>query len=116
MTFTEILFGNGMPINMGNYIYEPEKNISDVGIFRVFVETGIINFVIFFYFLLRLFKKLLRINPDFSSDYHNVLLILFILFISLPHTNITFLPPFYPLFIIVISSILYEHKSKFKYA
>jgi hypothetical protein len=116
LTFKEILFGSGMPINTLNYLYVPEKFISDVGIVRVFTETGIINFTVFFYLLLRLLKKLIEINPNCSSNYYNVLMVLLILFILLPHTNTTFLPPFYPLFIIVISSILHEHKLKFSNA
>ena len=116
LTFIEILFGNGMPINMYNFYYVPEKFISDVGIGRVFTETGIINFFIFFYFLIVLFKKIISINPNFSTNYYNSLFMLFSLFILLPHTNILFTAPFYPTFIIVMSSILYEYKLKFSLA
>jgi hypothetical protein len=115
LSFIEILFGNGMPINTGDYLYLPKKHISDVGMIRIFVETGIINFFVFLYFLFRIFKKLIEINTHFSSNYFKTLFILFILFILLPHSNIMFLPPFYPIFFIVISSVLHEHKSKFSY-
>ena len=118
LTFIDILFGVGPRITtVGfNYLNENKTFLIDVGIFRVFVETGIINFLIFFTFLISILKKSITILKNRFSIYSSKYIIIFITFCLLVHANFSILPPFYPLFAISVAGILDSyHKIKYVY-
>jgi hypothetical protein len=106
----EILFGSGPRIVAQGYEFLPEFFAVDVGIFRVFVEAGILIFLIFFIFLGYAFYKAYTLQK--VNGYYNgkPLLILLIIFISMVHANMTILPPFYTLFAAVVAGIWVEHR------
>jgi hypothetical protein len=108
----EFLIGAGTPINMGSYLYQPTRYISDIGILRVFTENGIVTFLVLLFFIIRIFRKILHLYSNFDSRYYDVLFILFLLFMLLPHTKTIILPPFYTIFMIVIFGIMHEYKLK----
>ena len=111
---SEFLFGFGTRIIMGDFIFEASKSILDIGIFRVLTETGIFNFSLLIYIILMLFMKLQKLIFLFPSNFYKSLLILFIIFLSLTHANVILLPPFYPIFLILICNIMNEYNLKFK--
>ncbi len=111
---SEFLFGFGTRIIMGDFIFEASKSILDIGIFRVLTETGIFNFSLLIYIILMLFIKLQKLIFLFPSNFNKSLLILFVIFLSLTHANVILLPPFYPIFLILICNIMNEYNLKFK--
>ena len=76
---------------------------------RVFVETGVINFLIFIIFIFSMLKKsLIIMRYKFSIDSFKYIFI-FITFCLLVHANFSTLPPFYPLFAISVAGILINY-------
>jgi hypothetical protein len=115
LTLNEILYGVGPRINTVGFNYINEnKFIIDVGFVRVFVETGILNFI---FFLLILFYTLhnafIIFKYQFSINSYKFILIL-ITFLLLIHGNFSIMPPFYPLFAISVAGILINY-NKIKY-
>jgi hypothetical protein len=96
----EVMLGIGPKITSAGYEFKPDNFVGDVGIFRVFVESGIITFILFLMLLIQIFYR------GFSTSYYDNVsavrpyLAIFIVFILLIHANMTALPPFYPLFCI----------------
>jgi hypothetical protein len=107
-----ILFGSGPVILSSVYEFYPDKFMLDVGIFRVLSETGILNFILFFYILIHLFKKLLWLLINHYSNYNASLFLIFFTLLSMIHGNMVITQPFYPLFVAVTAGILTEHKLK----
>ena len=112
--FFNILLGVGPIITSKGYEFTPDTfYIIDAGIFRVFVETGILNFILFVYILYIILKKLFFFSNNFNKNYYKIYLIIFFVMITLPHGNITNTPPFNLLFIAVITGIIIKKiKSK----
>lgn len=100
LDFWEVMFGVGPRLTSAGFEFIPDKFIIDVGIFRVFVESGIIAFILFLILLIQIF------NRGFSASYYGNIsavrpyLAIFVVFILSVHANMTALPPFYPLFCI----------------
>jgi len=111
---SEFLLGFGTRITMGEFVFQSSKSILDIGILRVLTETGIFNFSLLIYLMLLLFIKLQKLIFVFPSNFYKSLLILFIIFLSLTHANVILLPPFYPIFLILICNIMNEYNLKFK--
>ncbi|OUV97691.1 MAG: hypothetical protein CBD02_02715 [Candidatus Pelagibacter sp. TMED142] len=105
----EILFGSGPIINSSIFKYFPDRFIVDIGIFRMFNDTGIFNFILFLYIVFYFIKKALLINSKIKSNFNEILLFMLFVLISLVHSNIIVTPPFYLLFIITCSGILSQH-------
>jgi hypothetical protein len=106
------LFGSGPVISSEKFEFFPEKFIIDVGILRVLTEAG---FFIFFLFILVLFyflKKILWLEVNYPSNYNKSLLIMFLTLISAVHCNMAITSPFYPLFVMVVSSIVVQYRLK----
>lgn len=103
------LFGSGPRFTSIGYEFVPSLFVVDSGIFRVFIETGILNFSIYLVFLIMVFKKGTLIFG--KSDIHNgrQFFFLFLVFIFLTHANMTALPPFFPLFSAVVAGIFQAH-------
>jgi len=100
LDFWEVMFGVGPRLTSAGFEFIPDKFIIDAGIFRVFVESGIIACILFLMLLIKIFNRGFR-----ASYYRNVsavrpYLAIFVVFILLVHANMTALPPFYPLFCI----------------
>jgi hypothetical protein len=104
--FFNILLGVGPIITSKGYEFIPDVYyIIDAGIFRVLIETGILNFILFVYILYILLKKLIFLDNNYNRNYNKIFLIILLVIISLPHGNITSTPPFNLLFITVITWI-----------
>lgn len=110
VSWLQILFGAGPRIVAKGYDFVPEFFAIDVGILRVFVETGIFNFIIFILFLLSALSRAYYLRNADRSYNGKPLLILLMLFILMVHANMTILPPFYTLFAAVIAGIWVEHR------
>jgi hypothetical protein len=106
----DFIFGVGPRITTVGFNYINEnKFLIDIGIFRVFVESGIINFLIFIMFLSSFFIKSLKIlNNNFSKN-SLIYILIFFTFCLLVHANFSLLPPFYPLFGLSIVGILINY-------
>lgn len=108
---TAFFIGIGPGIFNKSFYYLPENFISDVGIFRVFVENGIIGAIPFFIFLGLLAYKSILLCMRGSQFYF--LLILLGVYLLLIHGNTTSLPPFYVLFAAVSAGILVAYDNQF---
>jgi hypothetical protein len=100
----KFLVGVGPGIFNKHFYNLPTNFISDVGIFRIFIESGILGSAPFFLFLGMLVYKALLISLK-DSQYFFLLLLLGV-FLLLIHGNTTTLPPFYTLFAAVAAGIL----------
>lgn len=108
---TAFAIGIGPGIFNKSFYHLPENFISDVGIFRVFVENGAVGAAPFFLFLgLLVYKAILLCVKEIQFSFLLVLLGVYLLLI---HGNSTSLPPFYVLFAAVAASILVAYKNQF---
>jgi hypothetical protein len=116
MTIQDFLFGIGPRITTNGYEYINTNKffMIDVGLLRVFVETGFINLVIFLFFISNIFKKGIRIIKFKFEDSNLKYILLFTVLCFLVHANFSILPPFYPLFAISVSAILINYNKYFK--
>jgi hypothetical protein len=109
------LFGSGPIISSEQFGFFPEKFIIDVGILRVLTETGFFNFFLFLLVLFYFLKKILWLEVNYPSNYNKSLLIMFLTLISAVHGNMAITSPFYPLFVMVVSSIVVQYRLKKNY-
>lgn len=105
LDFWEVMFGVGPRLTSAGFEFIPDKFIIDVGIFRVFVESGIIAFILFLMLLIKIFVLGFRASYDGNVSAVRPYLAIFVVFILLVHANMTALPPFYPLFCIACLGI-----------
>lgn len=105
LSITQILFGVGPRIVSEGYLFVPNLFIIDVGLFRVFVETGILNFLLFLIFILIVFWRGFVCLVSSSSVYVKPYFYIFLVFILLVHANVAMLPPFFPLFTVAVAGI-----------
>lgn len=113
LNFQDFLFGIGPRITTSgfNFINENKFFIIDVGMLRVFVESGIFNFLIFSSIIFRILKRgISNLKSNFSIDNLKYFLI-FTTMCLLVHANFSLLPPFYPLFTIGVSGIIINYKN-----
>ena len=106
------LFGSGPVISSEKFGFFPEKFIIDVGILRVLTEVGFFNFFLFLLVLFYFLKKILWLEVNYPSNYNKSLLIMFLTLISAVHGNMAITSPFYPLFVMVASSIIVQYRLK----
>jgi hypothetical protein len=109
------LFGSGPIISSEQFKFFPEKFIIDVGILRVLTEAGFFNFFLFILVLFYFLKKVLWLEVNYPSNYNKSLLIMFLTLISSVHGNMAITSPFYPLFVMVVSSIVVQYRLKKNY-
>jgi hypothetical protein len=109
------LFGSGPVISSEKFEFFPEKFIIDVGILRVLTEAGFFNFFLFILVLFYFLKKILWLEVNYPSNYNKSLLIMFLTLISAVHGNMVITSPFYPLFVMVVSSIVVQYRLKKNY-
>lgn len=102
---TAFLIGSGPRLVSQGYEFVPELFVTDVGIFRVFVETGLVNFILFLGLLFVVLRRGLVVLNAPAGYNVKPFLILFLLFISLLHANMSALPPFFPLFSAIVAGI-----------
>ena len=109
---SSFFFGVGPRITAKGYEFMPAFNfIIDVGMFRVFVETGIFNFILFASIIIFLFSQGVKIITGSDANQKISFILLFFTFCLLVHANFSLLPPFYPLFAASSAGIL-ANKSK----
>ncbi len=105
LSLLDFIFGQGPRITAVGFNYLPEVFLVDVGIFRVFLESGIVSFLIFIYILIiiaiRGFVSVRQKNAQTKK-----FLLIFLTIIFLIHGNYTIIPPFYLLFVLSSSYIL----------
>jgi hypothetical protein len=106
------LFGSGPIISSEKFQFFPEKFIIDVGILRVLTEAGFFNFFLFILVIFYFLKKILWLEVNYPSNYNKSLLIMFLTLISAVHGNMVITSPFYPLFVMVVSSIVVQFRLK----
>ena len=107
LDYFSFLFGVGPRITSSGFEFLPQGDfVIDVGIFRVFIETGLLNFIIFLipilFVIINGYKNLKKIN-------NNIILLFLVLFyttIFMVHANFSILPPFYPLFSLSVAGLL----------
>lgn len=116
LSIYQILFGVGPRITAAGYLYTPDLFIIDVGILRVFIETGLINFIFFISFIIITFWRGLISIRSSSKIYARPFFYIFFVFILLIHANMTILPPFFPLFTSAVAGIFCSYEFKKKYS
>lgn len=118
LNINDIIFGIGPRITtVGfDYINSNKFFLIDVGLLRVFVESGILNFFIFSIFIINIYLKGIKLLKNNFSYVNLSYMLLFTTMCLLVHANFTVLPPFYPLFAISTAGILvnYNREIKFK--
>jgi hypothetical protein len=111
MSLTNLLFGVGPRIIANGYYFIPENFIVDVGIFRVFIETGVFNFLLFLSTLFIVFHRCFYILKHTDGVAFYFVIFLFLIFISLVHANFTAFPPFFPLYVAIVAVIFDTFKN-----
>jgi hypothetical protein len=101
----DYLIGIGPRLVSQGFEFVPEGFVIDAGILRVFIETGIITFMLFLYFNYLVLRLAIK-NFSSSRKELNIYLSIFILFLVLIHGNITILPPFYPIYCLAVAGII----------
>jgi len=101
----DYLIGIGPRLVSQGFEFVPEGFVIDAGILRVFIETGIITFMLFLYFNYLVLRLAIK-NFSSSRKELNIYLSIFILFLILIHGNITILPPFYPIYCLAVAGII----------
>lgn len=112
MSSTNITFllGNGPRLATTGYDYVVGGYTSDIGIFRILLEQGIINFTIFIVIIFMTLKKYFTAGKKaFLVNNFPFILIIIIMLFSI-HTIMTFTPPFYPLFALSMAGIYLKNK------
>jgi hypothetical protein len=101
-----VLFGSGPRFTSSGFEFVPDNFVIDVGVLRVFVETGAVSFIIFSLFIISILRKGFVVGG--KSDVHGgrVYFFLFLIFLLMVHANMTALPPFFPLFSVVVAGIV----------
>ena len=106
LDLNSFLFGVGPRITSVGYVFMPSNFIIDAGMMRVFIETGIINFVLFASIIIYIFYRGYTKISHLNLKINNAFFLLFVTFCLLVHANFLFLPPFYPLFSASVAGIL----------
>lgn len=104
-----MMFGIGPAIFSRGYEHLPEGYLVDIGLFRVFEETGILNFSLFLVFLLKVFQSGMYVFGKSNS----LSLVFFLPFVTLSvliHQNFSIGPPFYVLFAVAVAGILTDYE------
>jgi hypothetical protein len=108
MNLFMFLFGIGPRLTSEGFVFIPSLFFIDIGIFRVFSETGIFIFCLFISILYRPLKYGF-IGLKNKNIYYSQFIwffLLFLTFLLLVHGNMTALPPFFPLFSACVAVIL----------
>lgn len=106
-----IIFGSGPVISSLKFEFYPKNFLLDVGLLRVLTETGFFNFFLFFLIIIFFLKRVFWLQYNHSSKYHQSLMIIILVLLSMIHGNMVIFPPFYPLFVLVASAILVQYRS-----
>jgi len=111
--YSKFLLGVGPRFVSAGYEFVPESLLVDVGIFRVFVESGFINMLLFFVFLISAAYICCAKFALLVRGQLVLLPLIFFTYILAMHANMAILPPFFPLFAAVVSGIfLVGHESR----
>jgi hypothetical protein len=114
LNFLELMFGVGPRLTSTGFEFIPENFIIDVGVFRVFVESGAIVFLVFIAILLIVLYRGFSVSYYYDEPSVRPYVAIFLVFIGLVHANMTALPPFYPLFCAACSGMLYPRADRSK--
>lgn len=106
MTPSMFLFGMGPRLTARNFASAPTNLSGDIGIFRIFVESGILSFLLFTMIILLIMRRGIgTLRQEQGMDTLPFLLVVAVM-VSQVHTNMTALPPFYPLFAVGAAGVL----------
>lgn len=98
MTPSMFIFGMGPRLTAKNFASPPVNLSGDIGIFRIFVESGILNFLLFTIIILLIMRRgVASLRQERGMETLPFLLVVAVM-ASQVHTNMTAVPPFYPLF------------------
>lgn len=101
-----ILFGSGPRFTSMGYEFQPDNFIIDAGFVRVFVEFGLVAFLPFSCFIFSLLAKRFFYPNDLYLKSYDFFFGFCLLFLVCVHANMTSLPPFYPLFSIIVGGLI----------
>jgi hypothetical protein len=104
-TITSFLFGNGPKFSSTLYSYSSREYPASVGIFRVFLESGILNFTVFITLIYLIIKKYFKNDTRLLLMQKFPFIFLFLVMVSAVHTNLLFTAPFYPLFGLCVAGL-----------
>ena len=100
------LGGNGPKFTTSAYAYVGGSSATDVGIFRILFEQGVVSFVFFIVIISIVLRQFFwAVRNELLIDKFPFILILCTMLFSV-HTNMTITPPFYPLFALGVVGIL----------
>jgi len=106
-----IFFGYGIDYFSSTLTIVPDNNVGDIGVFKIFFQTGIFSFILmiiaFYYIIKDSIVKINNGNPQIKYTF--LFLVLLVLF--LVHQNWTFGSPFYLLFSTSVAGILSARKN-----
>ena len=100
------LFGSGPRFTSSGFEFVPNNFIIDVGVLRVFIETGALNFIIFSLFIISILRKGFFVGGKLDAQGGRVFFFIFLVFLLMVHANMTAIPPFFPLFSVVVAGIV----------
>ena len=100
-----LLFGIGPRIIASGYYFVPDNFLVDIGLLRVFLETGIINFSLFIFGLLVVLKKSFVVLTSASEGSVHYAVFLLLTLLALVHANMTAFSPFFPIYVAVVAVI-----------
>ncbi len=113
MTWPTFIFGMGPRLTAKNFASAPVSLSGDIGILRVFVESGIVNFLLFAMIIVLIIRRgVTRLRKELDREIVPFLLIVVVM-LSQVHANLTALPPFYPLFALAVAGVLVTPQSEF---
>ena len=104
-TITSFLFGNGPKFSTTLYSYPSREYSVDIGIFRVLLESGILNFTVFITLIYLMIKQYFKNDTRLLLMQKFPFIFLFLVMVSTIHTNLLFTAPFYPLFGLCIAGL-----------
>jgi hypothetical protein len=104
-TITSFLFGNGPKFATSFYSYSSREYPASVGIFRVLLENGILNFTVFIALIYLIIRKYFKNDTRLLLMQKFPFIFLFLVMVSTIHTNLLFTAPFYPLFGLCVAGL-----------
>jgi hypothetical protein len=107
-----IIFGAGPAVNSSGYEYVPSNAITDIGIFRLLDEYGLIIFSAFIILLVSYVKYGITENKEINKIKVIPSVYIFWVFLFMVHGNISLQPPFYGLFAACVAGMIAKKNFK----
>lgn len=100
------LIGLGPTLNVAGFMMRPENHITDVGVFKVMQESGIINMLFVLLFIFYTYRRIYFFLKFDMSKQRIVCAILFSICLTVIHVNTISQPPFNVLFVLAVAGSL----------